>query len=115
MKLDREVRHKSEDIEDDVLLDVVQAIKRRVRIVSREYDVPYIRAAESLGALTEPLATVIAQGRLREFRASVMQLPISSPSCTSTAPTLAWSRCAKRYRKACLKCSPCRDCDRTRF
>ena len=42
MKLDREVRHKSEDIEDDVLLDVVQAIKRRVRIVSREYDVPYI-------------------------------------------------------------------------
>lgn len=42
MKLDREVRHKSEDIEDDVLLDVVQAIKRRVRVVSREYDVPYI-------------------------------------------------------------------------
>jgi hypothetical protein len=34
MKLDRKVRHKSEDIEDDVLLDVVQAIKRRVRVVS---------------------------------------------------------------------------------
>jgi hypothetical protein len=42
MKLEREVRHKSEDIEDDVLLDVVQAIRRRVRVVSRDYDVPYI-------------------------------------------------------------------------
>ena len=41
-KLDREVQHKSEDIDDDVLLDVVQAIRRRVRVVSREYDVPYI-------------------------------------------------------------------------
>lgn len=42
MKLDQELRHKSEDIADDVLLDVVQAIRRRVRVVSREYDVPYI-------------------------------------------------------------------------
>src|SRR5205823_14715879 len=42
MKLDREVRHKSEDIEDEVLLDAVRAIRRRVRIVSREYDIPYI-------------------------------------------------------------------------
>ncbi|MFZ2144353.1 MAG: hypothetical protein WAV78_46785 [Xanthobacteraceae bacterium] len=42
MKLEREVRHKSEDIDDDVLLDAVQAIRRRVRVVSREYDVPYI-------------------------------------------------------------------------
>src|SRR5579871_5926511 len=42
MKLEAEVRHKSEDIEDLVLLDVVQAIRRRVRIVNREYDVPYI-------------------------------------------------------------------------
>jgi hypothetical protein len=42
MRLDREVRHKSEDIEDDVLLDVVKAIGRRVRIVNREYDIPYI-------------------------------------------------------------------------
>jgi hypothetical protein len=42
MKLDREVRHKSEDINDDVLLDVVRAIRRRVKIVNREYDVPYI-------------------------------------------------------------------------
>src|SRR3954468_16641880 len=42
MKLDREVRHKSEDIDDDVLLDVVRAIRRRVRVVNREYDIPYI-------------------------------------------------------------------------
>ena len=42
MKLEQEVRHKSEDVEDDVLLDVVRAIRRRVRIVSREYDIPYI-------------------------------------------------------------------------
>ena len=42
MKLEREVRHKSEDIEDEVLLDVVRAIRRRVRLVSREYDIPYI-------------------------------------------------------------------------
>jgi len=41
-RFDQEVRHKSEDVADDVLLDVVRAIRRRVRIVSREYDVPYI-------------------------------------------------------------------------
>src|SRR2546423_13852860 len=40
MKLEREVRHKSEDIEDEVLLDVVRAIRRRVRLVNREYDIP---------------------------------------------------------------------------
>src|SRR5947209_10659928 len=42
MKLEREVRHKSEDIEDDVLSDAVQAIRRRVRVVDRSYDIPYI-------------------------------------------------------------------------
>jgi hypothetical protein len=42
MKLEREVRHKSEDIDDQVLLDVVKAIRRRVRVINREYDVPYI-------------------------------------------------------------------------
>jgi len=42
MKLDREVRHKSEDIEDTVLLDVVRAIRRRVQTVNREFDIPYI-------------------------------------------------------------------------
>ena len=42
MKLDVEVRHKSEDIEDEVLLDAVKAIRRRVRVVNRSYDIPYI-------------------------------------------------------------------------
>ena len=42
MNLEQEVRHKSEDIEDSVLLDVVKAIRRRVRIVDRGYDIPYI-------------------------------------------------------------------------
>ena len=42
MKLEREVRHRSEDIENDVLLDAVKAIRRRVRVVNRDYDIPYI-------------------------------------------------------------------------
>jgi hypothetical protein len=42
MKLDREVRHRSEDIEDDVLVDVVKALRRRVRSVNRDYDIPYV-------------------------------------------------------------------------
>jgi hypothetical protein len=41
MKIDQEVRHKSEDIDDDVLLDVVKGLRRRVR-VNRAYDIPYI-------------------------------------------------------------------------
>ena len=42
MKLEREVRHKSEDIEDEVLLDAIAAIRCRVRIINRDYDIPYI-------------------------------------------------------------------------
>lgn len=42
MKLNAEVRHKSEDIQDAVLLDAVKAIRRRVRVVNRSYDIPYI-------------------------------------------------------------------------
>lgn len=42
MKLEAELRHKSEDIDGDVLLDVVKAIRRRVRVVNRSYDIPYI-------------------------------------------------------------------------
>jgi hypothetical protein len=42
MNLNREARHKSEDIDDDVLVDAVKAIHRRVRIVNRDYDIPYI-------------------------------------------------------------------------
>jgi hypothetical protein len=42
VKLEREVRHKSEDIADEVLLDAIAAIRRRVRVVNRDYDIPYI-------------------------------------------------------------------------
>jgi len=42
VKLQREIRHKSEDIDDDVMLDAVKAIRRRVRVVNRDYDIPYI-------------------------------------------------------------------------
>jgi hypothetical protein len=42
VKLEREVRHKSEDIDDDVLLDALRAIHRRVRVINRDYDIPYI-------------------------------------------------------------------------
>jgi hypothetical protein len=42
MRLEQEVRHKSEDIEDAVLLDAVRAIRRRVRVINRDYDIPYI-------------------------------------------------------------------------
>jgi hypothetical protein len=41
-KLEREVRHRSEDIDDEVLSDVVRAIHRRVRVINRNYDIPYI-------------------------------------------------------------------------
>src|SRR4029078_1666823 len=42
MELAEEVRHASEDIDRAVLADVVTAIRRRVRQVSRDYDIPYI-------------------------------------------------------------------------
>jgi hypothetical protein len=42
MRLEQEVRHRSEDIDDEVLLDVVRALGRRVRVVNREFDIPYI-------------------------------------------------------------------------
>src|SRR3954452_10308022 len=42
MNLQKELRHKSEDIDDAVLLDVVKALRRRLRTVSHDYDIPYI-------------------------------------------------------------------------
>jgi hypothetical protein len=39
---DREVRHKSDDISADVLLDAIRAIGRRIRVTNRKYDIPYI-------------------------------------------------------------------------
>src|SRR3954447_5346379 len=41
MKLEDEVRHSSEDVDDAVLADVVRALGRRVK-TSHAYDVPYI-------------------------------------------------------------------------
>ena len=42
MNLDWEVRHRSEEVDDAVLLDAVKAIGRRVKVVNRQYDIPYI-------------------------------------------------------------------------
>lgn len=42
MRLDRELKHQSEDIDDTVLLDVVQALRRRVTKIDKTYDIPYI-------------------------------------------------------------------------
>jgi hypothetical protein len=42
LRSNHEVRHQSEDIDDKVLLDVVRALRRRVRTVSHDYDIPYI-------------------------------------------------------------------------
>ncbi|WP_157865847.1 hypothetical protein [Mesorhizobium japonicum] len=41
MKLDNEVRHTSEELDDRVLADVVTALNRRVN-VSHDFDIPYI-------------------------------------------------------------------------
>jgi hypothetical protein len=51
MKIEQEVKHKSEDIDDAVLLDAVKALRRRARVINREYDIPYI-AGYSLDACT---------------------------------------------------------------
>jgi hypothetical protein len=50
MNLEREVRHKSEEVDDVVLTDVVKALLRRVK-VSHDYDIPYI-AGYSVDART---------------------------------------------------------------
>ena len=42
MNLQKELRHKSEDIDDPVLLDAVIALRRRVRTVSHHCVIPYI-------------------------------------------------------------------------
>ena len=40
MNLQKDLRHKSEDIDDPVLLYVVKALRRRVRRISHDYDIP---------------------------------------------------------------------------
>ena len=47
--MNRKLDTKSEDIEDDVLFDAVKAIQRRVRVVNRSYDIPYIAGYSSDG------------------------------------------------------------------
>jgi hypothetical protein len=42
MKLQEEARTRSEDISDEVMGDVVRALRRRVRTVDRSHDVPYV-------------------------------------------------------------------------
>ena len=42
MRLENEVRHKSEDIDAIVLNDVVKALRRRISKIDRAYDIPYI-------------------------------------------------------------------------
>jgi hypothetical protein len=42
MRLQDEVRTKSEDISDEVMSEVTKALRRRVRKVDRSYDIPYI-------------------------------------------------------------------------
>ena len=42
MNLQAEVHTRSEDISDDVLSEVVKALRRRVRKVDHSYDIPYI-------------------------------------------------------------------------
>ena len=42
MKLQDEARTESEDISDEVMRDVIKALRRRVRKVDRTYDIPYI-------------------------------------------------------------------------
>jgi len=42
MKLQNEVRTQSEDISDDVMNDVVKALRRRVPTVDHSYDIPYL-------------------------------------------------------------------------
>ncbi|RWB51033.1 hypothetical protein [Mesorhizobium sp.] len=49
MKLDNEIRHVSEDVDDAVLKDVIRALHRRVKVV-RDFDIPYIAGYSRDGA-----------------------------------------------------------------
>src|SRR5215211_3626119 len=51
MKLQNEVRVRAEDISDEVMSDVVKALRRRVRKVDHSYDIPYV-AGYSVDART---------------------------------------------------------------
>ena len=51
MNIDREVKHVSEDIADDVLSDAVKAIGRRIKVINREYDIPYVAGYSTDGSV----------------------------------------------------------------
>jgi len=63
MKLQNEVRTQSEDISDDVMNDVVKALRRRVKKVDHSYDVPYIA-----GYSTDARTVYIDRHLPRSFR-----------------------------------------------
>jgi hypothetical protein len=83
MKLDREARHKSEDIADAVLLDAVKAIRRRVRVVNREYDIRYIAGCSVDGH------TVFIDSISREAFAGLRKAFALNPFFS---PTRSWRR-----------------------
>src|SRR5690348_16869106 len=61
---------------------------RRTAVAGTDYfrSKAYLRAAESLAALAEPLDRVIAETVCGQFPASARRSRISSPSCTAPAP-----------------------------
>jgi hypothetical protein len=71
MKLDQDLRHKSEDIDDDVLLDVIKALRRRARVVSRSYDTPNIA-----GYSVDGHTVFIDRHLPRTFRWSMKAVPV---------------------------------------
>jgi DNA polymerase/3'-5' exonuclease PolX len=71
----------------------------------------YLRAAESLAALAEPLDRIVAEGRLREISGIGEAIAdiITRLHRTGTHPS-----CAARFPKACWRCCQFRACVRTR-
>lgn len=101
MKLDREVKHKSEDIDDEVLLDVIKAIGRRVRVVNRSYDIPYIAGYSKDGSTVfidrhVPRTVRFLRARCastRSFSRTRSWKRRCSTSCVYIISTLIRSRC----------------------
>jgi hypothetical protein len=83
MKLEREVRHKSEDISDDVLSDTVKSLSRRAR-VSHDYDFPYIA-----GYSTDGRTVFIDRHLPRTFRSWTQTIRV--------APFLLVIRCGQSH------------------
>jgi hypothetical protein len=88
MKLERELRHKSEDISDDVLSDTVKALGRRVR-VSHDYDIPYIAGCSADGR-----RVFIDRHFLRTFRLAEYLAAVAFNMSDTTPPSLSSNGCA---------------------